>query len=80
MSRVFGVGSLISLAIAFLCFSLFNTVLPVYVLFAFALALSALAGIRGSRKWFFLTGFLTLALFLFLGFVAMVMEGSRVGG
>jgi len=80
MGKRLGVGSLACLGAAALSPLLFNKALPAYVLFALALALSVLAGITGSRKWFILTGLLAAVLLLFVGFIAMVMEGSRVGG
>jgi hypothetical protein len=80
MGKRFGYAALACLASAAIYPLLFNKVLPVYLLYALALTFSIVAGFKGSRRWFLLSGVLTLILIVFVVFVAMVWQGSRVGG
>jgi len=58
---------------------LLSDVVPVYFFYGLALVISVFAGIKGSRRWFFFTGFPAVGLILFIEFLAMVLEGSKVG-
>jgi phosphatidylglycerophosphate synthase len=74
-----GIASLVFLAIAETCPILFSFAAPVYVVFGLSLGCSVGAGWMGPRKWFFLTGALALVLIVFLVFVFMILQGSKVG-
>jgi hypothetical protein len=80
VSKYAGSGSLFSLLLAGLFPLVSNRVMPAYVFFGVALVLSIVAGATGSRRWFILTGLLALVLLVFAVFLAVVLEGSRVGG
>jgi hypothetical protein len=77
--NISGLFAVISLGLAAICPVLLNTALPTYFFFTSAFVLSVVAGLKGSRWWFILTGLLGVAVIIFGTFVVLVVGGSKVG-